>query len=83
MERIRAGTVAMGFAGIILATVGVAGCAINPVTGQRDFVMMTESQEIAMGQQGAAEVTAAIGVVDDAGLRSYVDGIGQGMAVSS
>ena len=83
VERIRAGTVAMGFAGIILATVGVAGCAINPVTGQRDFVMMTESQEIAMGQQGAAEVTAAIGVVDDAGLRSYVDGIGQGMAVRS
>lgn len=83
LERIRAGAHAIVLAGVIVATVGVAGCAINPVTGERDFVLMTEAQEIAMGRQGAAEVTTAIGVVDDEGLRSYVNGIGQGMAVRS
>lgn len=83
LERMRAGTLAMALVGVILVTVGVAGCAINPVTGERDFVLMSEAQEIAMGRQGAAEVTSAIGVVDDEGLRSYVSGIGQGMAVRS
>lgn len=68
---------------VFVATVGLAGCALNPVTGNRDLVFMTEGQEIEMGRQGAAQVTAAIGVVRDAGLRSWVDGIGQGMAGSS
>ena len=27
------------------------GCAQNPVTGQSDFVMMSEEQEIAIGRQ--------------------------------
>lgn len=63
-----------------VATVGLTACAMNPVTGNRNLVFMTEGQEIQMGRQGAAEVTAVIGVVQDAGLRTWVDGIGQGMA---
>ena len=80
-RRIRPGI--FGLAAFLLVTVGVIGCAMNPVTGNRDLVFMTEGQEIEMGRQGAAEVTAAIGVIQDAGLRSWVNGIGQGMAGTS
>lgn len=30
------------------------GCAVNPITGKQDFVMMSESQELAMGSQANA-----------------------------
>src|SRR3989338_2763493 len=36
---------------ISLALSLLAGCAQNQVTGQNDFVMMSESQEIAIGRQ--------------------------------
>ena len=29
----------------------VAGCATNPVTGNQDLVLMSEKDEIAMGEQ--------------------------------
>ena len=34
-----------------LAVLGLAGGARNPVTGAREFVMMTEAQEIALGRE--------------------------------
>lgn len=67
------------FLGVSTAT----SCAINPVSGERDFVMISEGQEIDMGRQGSAEVIAAIGRVPDPDLQAYVDGIGQGMARQS
>jgi hypothetical protein len=27
------------------------GCSVNPVTGQQDFVMMSENQEISLGKK--------------------------------
>jgi predicted Zn-dependent protease len=53
------------------------------VSGEREFVMMSEAQEIEMGRQGSAEVIAALGLVPDAGLQTWVNGIGQGMARQS
>jgi predicted Zn-dependent protease len=64
------------FLGVLAAT----SCAINPVSGEREFVMVSEAQEIEMGRQGTAEVIAVIGRVPDAGLQTYVNQIGQGMA---
>jgi predicted Zn-dependent protease len=65
---------------VFLGVLGATSCAINPVSGEREFVMVSEAQEIAMGQQGSAEVIAAIGRVPDASLQTYVNEIGQGMA---
>ncbi|MGH7471863.1 MAG: M48 family metalloprotease [Longimicrobiales bacterium] len=61
----------------------VAGCARNPVTGAREFVLISESQEIAMGQDAAKQVEASIGLVDDAGLQAYVQRVGQRLAARS
>ncbi len=36
---------------VILILVFSAGCSINPVTGQQDFVLMSEQEELALGRQ--------------------------------
>ena len=59
------------------------GCAVNPVSGKQQFVLVSESQEIAMGAQGAASVSQSIGVVDDAALQAYVQELGNRMALES
>jgi predicted Zn-dependent protease len=59
------------------------GCAVNPVSGKQQFVLVSESQEIAMGAQGAASVSQSIGVVDDPALQTYVQELGSRMALAS
>lgn len=65
---------------LLLLAVGLAGCAINPLTGQRQFVLISESQEIEIGEQTAAQVVKSIGLVPDSGLQQYVETLGQRMA---
>lgn len=65
---------------LILGGLAATSCAVNPVSGEREFVMVSEAQEIEMGRQGAADVLGSIGAVPDAELRGYVDDIGQRMA---
>ena len=60
-----------------------AGCATNPVTGQRQLSLISEGQEIEMGREGAAQVEAQIGLVDDAALQQYVQRIGKALASKS
>jgi predicted Zn-dependent protease len=59
------------------------GCARNPVTGQLQLALISEAQEIQMGQQSAQEVAASIGLVDDPPLQEYVQGLGQRLAADS
>ena len=68
------------FAAVVSAT---AGCATNPVTGQRQLSLISEGQEIEMGREGAAQVEAQIGLVDDAALQQYVQRIGKALASKS
>ncbi|MGH7445616.1 MAG: M48 family metalloprotease, partial [Longimicrobiales bacterium] len=71
-------------AGAVLgASFWAGGCATNPVTGETELALISESQEIAMGQQAAAQVEASIGVVDDADLNAYVQRIGESLARDS
>jgi predicted Zn-dependent protease len=61
----------------------VASCARNPVTGKNEISLVSEGQEIQMGQQAAQEVQQSIGFVEDPGLQAYVAGIGKRMAAKS
>jgi predicted Zn-dependent protease len=70
-------------AAAICAALLLAGCATNPVTGQREFVLVSESQEIAMGQQGAQGAAQSIGLVDMPELQRYVEELGTRMARDS
>jgi predicted Zn-dependent protease len=56
------------------------GCALNPVTGKRELSLVSEAQEIEMGRQGAAAVTATVGLHPDVGLQAYVNRIGQALS---
>ena len=61
----------------------LAACAVNPATGEREFSLVSEGQEIELGRQADPEVAAQFGIVDDAGLQSYVSGIGMRIARDS
>jgi predicted Zn-dependent protease len=61
----------------------LSACAINPVSGERQFVLVSESQEVEMGRQGAESVAQSIGLVDDAALQSYVQGLGARLAADA
>lgn len=65
---------------IAFALVGVAACAVNPVTGKNELSLVSESQEIQMGQQGKVEVQRSIGLYDDAALTAYISGLGTRVA---
>jgi predicted Zn-dependent protease len=70
-------------AGALLPLVLLASCATNPVTGRPEIVLMSESQEIAMGKEAAPEIAAAMGIYKDDELQRYVESIGMRMASSS
>ncbi len=65
------------------AAVVLGACATNPATGRRMLSLVSEGQEIRMGQEGAAAVESSIGLYPDDDLQSYVDSIGQLMAAAS
>lgn len=63
---------------------GLSACATNPVTKSSDFVMMSETQELALGQQAAAEVQKTLPLLDkNDPLVRYVDSVGQKLAAVS
>jgi predicted Zn-dependent protease len=54
-----------------------AGCAVNPATGKREFMLVSEQEEIAMGKKAHPQILGAYGVYDDALIRKYLDSLGQ------
>jgi predicted Zn-dependent protease len=62
---------------------GLGSCARNPVTGKSELSLVSEAQEIQMGQQAAQEVAQTIGLYDDANAQAYVAEIGKPIAASS
>jgi predicted Zn-dependent protease len=58
-------------------------CARNPVTGRRELSLISESQEISMGQEAAKQVAASIPPVADDALQRYVSGLGMQLARAS
>lgn len=63
--------------------VGILSCATNPVSGRRELSLVSESQEIAMGQSLLAGTQQETGFYSDVALNRYVSEIGQRMAAAS
>lgn len=61
----------------------LSACAVNPVTGRTQLALISESQEIQMGQQAAAEVAQSMGLVQNDALQNYVHTIGTNLARDS
>jgi predicted Zn-dependent protease len=60
-----------------------AACALNPVTGKQQLALVSEEEEIALGQEAAAQAAEQMGRYPDPGLQAYVEGIGRRMAAAS
>lgn len=68
---------------LLAAAALCAGCATNPVTGDTQLALISESQEIQMGAEAAQQVEQSIGLVDDAALQQYVQELGIRLARDS
>jgi predicted Zn-dependent protease len=71
-----------GFACIVIF-LGLASCATNPVSGNPNFVLMSESGEVELGRKSDAEVRKEYGVYTLPGLNEYVNEVGQKLARNS
>lgn len=58
-------------------------CAVNPVTKKREFMLLSESNEIALGKQTDQQIIESYGLYDNANLTNYISAIGQKMAKKS
>jgi predicted Zn-dependent protease len=56
------------------------GCATNPVTGRREFSLVSPGQEVQMGREGYPAVLAEYGAYEDSTTQRYVNEIGQRLA---
>jgi predicted Zn-dependent protease len=65
----------------LLAT--AAGCATNPVTGDSNFVLMSEAQEIQVGRAADQDVKKQYALYDENLLAAYVNEVGQRLAAVS
>jgi len=57
-----------------------ASCAVNPVSGQRELMLLSESKEIQLGRQTDSQVVHQYGIYDDSKLTNYLNGVYQRLA---
>src|SRR5688500_12351869 len=69
--------------GFILIFLLFDSCAKNPVTGKRDLMLMSESQEIAMGKESDPDIIKFFGLYEDKNLQKFIEEKGQQMAAIS
>jgi len=59
----------------------LAGCAVNPITGEEEFMIFPESHDITIGRSYAPEVEKQLGgKITNEGLQNYIDSVGQKIA---
>lgn len=64
----------------LILTLLIASCAVNPVTGRRELSLISESQEISLGEETDKEIRIQYGIYDDSSLEKYVKQVGERLA---
>jgi predicted Zn-dependent protease len=64
----------------LVLVAAATGCALNPATGQRQLMLVSESQEIAMGREYDQQVVASIGLYPDDAWQEYIQTLGTKLA---
>jgi predicted Zn-dependent protease len=67
----------------LLAGTAAIGCATNPATGAKQLILVSESQEIAMGRDYDKQVAASIGLYPDTVWQRYIQQLGARLAATS
>lgn len=68
---------------LVLLLLISSACAINPVTGKRQLMLVSTTQEIELGREADQGIVATYGLYGDEELARYMDSIGQPMARNS
>ncbi len=64
----------------LLGVLFLPACATNPVTGQQELMLLSESSEIQMGRQTDGQIEKTYGFYDSPSLNAYIQGLGQRVA---
>ncbi len=59
---------------------GAVSCVVNPVTGKKQLILLSEDQEKALGLQSDPEIIATMGLYEDAKLQAFINEKGSQMA---
>jgi predicted Zn-dependent protease len=62
---------------VLSGLLAVIACTTDYVTGKRTFSLVSESQELALGQEADPQIVAEYGLYEDADLQAYVSDIGR------
>ncbi|HEX5107323.1 MAG TPA: M48 family metalloprotease [Vicinamibacterales bacterium] len=66
-----------------LVVAALAACAVNPATGKRQLSLVSNDDEIAMGQEEAQKVAASMPILQQQAVQDMVKRVGMEMAKSS
>lgn len=67
----------------VILTIFLIRCAVNPVTGKKELMLISESMEIEMGKEIDQALRVEYGIYDDPRLNAYVAGVGMQMVSST
>jgi predicted Zn-dependent protease len=76
------GAAVLGF-GLIGLFLWIVSCAVNPVTGKQELMLLSEADEVKLGGQTDAEVIKEYGVFEDPKLTVYLDDFCQRLGKAS
>ena len=66
---------------LVLSLCFYEGCAINPISGEEDFMLYPEQHDIAIGKKYAPEAEKQLkGKIPNESLQNYIDTVGQRIA---
>ena len=65
---------------LFISAFSLSRCAVNPVSGSRELMLISEEQEIAMGKESDPAVVAQYGLYQDETLQKFINEKGQQMA---
>ena len=68
---------------VLAVLAALPACSTNPATGERQLILISQSQEIAMGRQYDPQIIQTFGLVDDQALQRYVQDLGARIAATS
>ena len=68
---------------ILCFSVLLLSCAVNPATGEQDFVLMSETEELAIGRTYSKQVMTQYRRYENPSLQRYIQSVGDKLAASS
>lgn len=68
---------------IVALIIWAISCAVNPVTGKRELMLLSKSDELALGKQTDQQILETYGVYNDPQMLNYVTTLGKKLGSQS